>query len=79
MKAGYTLYAPNEFILWHLWNRGYRKQIRVDLNQEGIARKLHNIAVTEAAETRKLRRIMLGDKDYRRYFDEKFGIDLLGR
>ena len=22
---------------------------------------------------------MFGDKDYRRYFDEKFGIDVLGR
>ena len=79
MKAGYTLYAPNEFILWHLWKRGYRKQLRVDLNQEGIVSKLNRIGLKEEAEERILRRIMLADKDYRRYFDEKFGIDILGR
>ena len=79
MKAGYTLYAPNEFILWHLWNRGYRKQLRVDLNQEGIISKLNSIGFKGEAEERILRRKMLADKQYRRYFDEKFGIDLLGR
>ena len=26
-----------------------------------------------------MKRIMFGDKGFRRYFDEKFGIDLLGR
>ena len=23
-KAGYTLYAPNQLILWHQWDRTYR-------------------------------------------------------
>ena len=27
---------------------------------------------------RKIRRIIFGDKGFRRYYDEKFGIDLLG-
>ena len=47
--------------------------------KETELKKLKTIGSGALAENRKLRRIMLGDKDYRRYFDEKFGIDILGR
>ena len=47
--------------------------------KETELKKLKNIGSGALAENRKLRRIMLGDRDYRRYFDEKFGIDILGK
>ena len=32
-KAGYTLYSPNEFVMWHLWDQDYRKRFESDLKQ----------------------------------------------
>ena len=41
--------------------------------------ELRKIGHEERVNPKRLRRIVLADKQYRRQYDERFGIDLLGR
>ena len=38
-KAGYTVYTPRNFFLWHLWDRRYRPEFEDDFENEKIEEK----------------------------------------
>ena len=82
-KAGYTMYTPSKFIIWHLWDRSYRHEFEEDFAIEREDEKKQKFLVqasfVEEVLKKRLRRIMYADKEYRREQHEKFGIDLLGR
>ena len=73
MKAGYTLYAPNEFAKWHI-HKPLSFFERTDV-KELTEEERHE----EEATFKRIRRTILGDKEFRNQYDQKYGIDLLGR
>ena len=76
-KAGYTIYAPNEVVMWHQWVRDYKPSYEVDniITLDRQTKINHEYGV----HSKQIRRTIFGDKEFRHYYDEKFGIDLLGR
>ena len=84
-KAGYTLYAPNEQVIWHLWDRSYRHKFYEDVRtfsdekKKKLAGNDKIFAYDNKAQGDIIRKEIFADKEYRRYMDEKWGIDLLGR
>ena len=66
--------------MWHLWNRGYRPTYEGEhLVTSKFSRQKQKKVRDLFTECRRIRRIIYGDKEYRHYLDENFGIDLLGR
>ena len=84
-KAGYTLYAPNKQVIWHLWDRSYRHKFYEDVRtfseekKKDLAGNDDLFSYENKAQGNIIRKIMYGDKAYRQYMDERWGIDLLGR
>ena len=83
-KSGYTLYAPNVQDIWHLWDRSYRPSFGSDA-QSFANKKQKNLSGSakldmfdSKAEGDRIRRILYGDKKWRQYMDEVWGLDVLG-
>ena len=82
-KAGYKMYALNEQVIWHLWDRSFRPRFAEDaVKFSKKKQKALNSNSTHffdnKTENLAIRRLLWGDKDFRRYFDENWGLDLLG-
>ena len=73
-KQGYTIYAPNETIIWHNYDRSYRPQFTADGWDKGEPKFIN----TYYKNGKRMREMIFGDEEYRRYMDERWGIDLLG-
>ena len=84
-KAGYTLYAPNKNVIWHLWDRTYRPKFYDDARkfseekQKELAGNKQLFSFDNKVQGEIIRKIMYADKEYRNHMDQKWGIDLLGR
>ena len=76
-RAGYTVYAPNETIIWHNYDRSYRPQYGLD-KEAHTEDKGRKHVETYYLNGRRMRELIFGDEEYRRYMDVKWGVDLLG-
>ena len=85
-KAGYRMYAPNKTVVWHLWDRSYRPLVSDNTQTIAKSYNMKKKADTNSkydygdsrGQSMQIRRIIYGDKEYRHYLDEKWGLDLLG-
>ena len=83
-KAGYSLYTPTVQVNYHLWDRSYRPRFGTDAVEFDQAKqeKLDGQKKLETFENKlqgdRIRRIVYGDKEYIRYMDEVWGLDILG-
>ena len=78
------MYSPNESHIWHLWDRSYRPlfgheaQKFSSKNQNKLKGTSKLDMFDSKVEGDKIRRILYGDKEFRRYMDEVWGLDVLG-
>ena len=77
-KKGYTLYAPNDVLIFHNYDRTYRPNFGPD--QEAMAADKGRDHLDKYRQNgKRMRETIVGDTEYRRYMDSKWGVDLLGR
>ena len=38
-KAGYTMYTPSKFFIWHLWDKDFRHRFEIDVSNEKMQEK----------------------------------------
>ena len=78
-KAGYKFYIPNKNVIWHLWDRSYRPRFNEEAEE---MKKLQKNKDIEQFDSKKqgdiIRRKIYGDREYLRYLDEEWGLDVLG-
>ena len=78
------MYIPNKKDIWHLWDRSYRPRFGSDVKDFADEKKkqLSGNAALEQFENKKqgdiIRRKIYGDREYVRYMDEVWGLDILG-
>ena len=77
-RQGYTVYAPNETIIWHNYDRSYRPQYGLDKEKDAKDKGAKHVD-TYFKNGRRMREEIFGDEEYRRYMDSKWGVDLLGQ
>ena len=88
-KAGYQLFIPAQQVIYHLWDRSYRPQFGGDVKRLGLDKKKKLDGVIKPYEKGvthfegikagvNIRRIMFGDREFIRYMDERWGLDILG-
>ena len=78
-KKGYTLYAPNEVLIWHNYNRSYRPQFDTDKGKILQHSKTARHGDVFFKNSKDIRHQIFKDAEFREYMDEKWGVDLLGR
>ena len=77
-KKGYTLYSPVESVVYHYYDLDYRhnqvKDVEAEAEDGGqeFWRKNRNSG-------KALREMIIGDPEFRRYMDKRWGVDILGR
>ena len=76
-KAGYTLYAPNENIVYHYYDRTIRPLQYVDKETEAKDGG-KDFWASYVANGKRMREKIIGDAKFRRYMDVRWGVDLLG-
>ena len=74
----------NEEVTWHLWDRTYRPKFGTDAKKlsskkrKNLGGDENSISFDHIKQGNQIRRLLYGDKEYVRYFDEKWGLDFLG-
>ena len=78
------MYIPIVKDIWHLWDRSYRPRFGSDSKDFAADKKkqLQGNAANEQFDNQKqgdiIRRKIYGDREYVRWMDEVWGLDILG-
>ena len=77
-KKGYTLYSPHKHVVYHYYDRSFRPLAHVDAENEA---KDKGASYWESyfANGKRMRELIIGDAEFRKYMDVKWGVDILGR
>ena len=76
-KKGYTIYAPSETLIYHNYDRDYRPQFDKD-KQEILQWNPHLRSKdgTYFKNSKSMRQKIFYDPEFRKYMNEKWGVDL---
>ena len=74
-QQGYTLYAPNETVMWHNWDRTHRPHFLTDA-EKGEKEKVKAHQDHMNSDIERMRGEIYDDPVFMQYTKEKWGLDL---